>query len=672
MSNGIFNTSRQLSVEERIQALVAQKANRTSARASLMEAAEATEARVVLENELAKIDSDQKKDAAKEDRLNDMQEAMFVTNRKHDLMTLENRLFQEGQQMLWNKLLFETVYTANWVDDLVKPQIIQPMYESFASTMEFLKETIPFAFTKNPTRLLEAFDTVVTETAKKAAKRITEETEHDPNAQPNRIQFNLNQDEEDDFDQSISDLNADEIAKKVKDKVLTVVQDEKKASKDKAETMKEIDDVKKDEDESSDDDDESDGKKSKSKKKEDGDDESEDANSESTSDEGDEDNSASGDSKSKSKGKSKDSSDDDDLDDDDDSDDKESKSKKKKDGATKSKEDNKDSSDDDDDVNVTEGVLGDPAPDDFYKVVSTLFTNIEKKSGGNDSHNSTIHITKAGRVDITNYKMVRNTGKKKFSRVLDLTPDDAMKVAKSCGFKRGSGKLLKPGIFMIKKINGGGFAEINICDGYKAEYDGMGVGAGGASYGDSYGGYSSSTVYMKYLKQSKITIKYIGSTTKSIRERYLIESGIVYGKSDWEVALEQRVAEKNLRTLNNSIGSSVFESIMMASRIDVASDAVVENVQLEPKMLGDATLMEAITRYTVLETLNTLGIIHMSTDAAIALRKAYVAEVANQNGTTNDPKIMSVDTMGGTKSTRINTQKFKRNNDRKVMSSGMI
>ena len=616
MSNGIFNTSRQLSVEERVQALAAQKANRASARASLTEAAKTAESKVMLENELAKIDSDQEKDAAKEDRLNDMQETTFMANRKRDLMMLENRLFQEGRQILWNKLLFETVYAANWVDEAVKPQIIQPMYESFVDTMGFLKETIPSAFTKTPTRLLEALDAAVTETAKKAAKRITEETGQDPNIQPNRIQFNLNQNEEDDFDRSISDLSADEIAKKVKDKVLTVVQDEKKASKDKADTMKEIDDAKKDED---------------------------------------------------------DTSDDDDLDsDDDDSDDKESNSKKKKGTTAKSKEDDKDSSDDDDDVDVTEGVLSDPAPDNFYKVVSTLFTNIEKKSGGNDSHNSTIHITKAGRVDITNYKMVRNTGKRRFSRVLDLTPDDAMKVAKSCGFKRGSGKLLKPGIFMIKKIDGGGFAEINICDGYKAEYDGTGIGAGGVSYGDGYGGYSSSTVYMKYLKQSKITIKYIGSANKSIRERYLIESGIIRGKSDWEVALEQRVAEKNLRTLNNSIGSSVFESIMMASRVDVSNDAVTENVQLEPRMLGDATLIEAITRYTVLETLNTLGIINMSTDVAISLRKAYVAEVANQNNAVGDSKIMSADMAGGTKSTRINTQKFKRNNDKKIMSSGMI
>ena len=623
----------------------------------------------MLENELAKIDSDQEKDAAKEDRLNDMQETTFMTNRKRDLMMLENRLFQEGRQMLWNKLLFETVYTANWVDEAVKPQIIQPMYESFVGTMGFLEETIPFAFTKTPTRLLEALDATVTETAKKAAKRITEETKQDPNAQPNRIQFNLNQGEEDDFDRSISDLSADEIAKKVKDKVLTVVQDEKKASKDKADTMKEIDDAKKDEDESSDDDLESDdskGKESKSKKQKSDDDESEDTDSEDVSGEDNEDDSTGGDSESRRK--SKDSKDDD-LESDD-SKGKESKSKKNT--TTKPKEDDKDSSDDDDDVDVTEGVLGDPAPDDFYKVVSTLFANIEKKSGGNDSHNSTLHITKAGRVDITNYKMVRNTGKRKFSRVLDLTPDNAMKVAKSCGFKRGSGKLLKPGIYMIKKINGGGFAEISICDGYKAEYDGTGVGVGGASYGDSYGGYSSSTVYMKYLKQSKITIKYIGSANKSIRERYLIESEIIHGKSDWEVTLEQRVAEKNLRTLNNSIGSSVFESIMMASRVDVSNDAVTENVQLGPKMLGDATLMEAITRYTVLETLNTLGIINMSTDAAIALRKAYVAEVAEQNNATSDSKIMSVDTAGGAKSTRINTQKFKRNNDKKIMSSGMV
>ena len=152
MSNGIFNTSRQLSVEERVQALAAQKANRVSARASLMEATTDAENKKKTEDELAKIDSDHEKNAAKEQRLEKLQEATFAANRRHDMMALESRLFQEGRQVLWNKILFETVYAANWVDDSVKQQIIQPMYETFESTMGFLKKTIPGAFTKNPTR----------------------------------------------------------------------------------------------------------------------------------------------------------------------------------------------------------------------------------------------------------------------------------------------------------------------------------------------------------------------------------------------------------------------------------------------------------------------------------------------------------------------------------------
>ena len=77
-------------------------------------------------------------------------------------------------------------------------------------------------------------------------------------------------------------------------------------------------------------------------------------------------------------------------------------------------------------------------------------------------------------------------------------------------------------------------------------------------------------------------------------------------------------------------------------------------------------MIEAITRYTVLETLNTLGIVSLSYADGTALKKACLEEVT-QGGST---KVMSVDdSNGGAKTTRINTQKYKRNNDAKVMSA---
>lgn len=655
MSNGIFNTSRQLSVEERVQALVAQKANRASARASLMEAATDAENKKKTEDELAKIDSDHEKDAAKEQRLEKLQEATFAANRRHDMMALESRLFQEGRQVLWNKILFETVYAANWVDDSVKQQIIRPMYETFESTMGFLKKTIPGAFTKNPTRLLEAMDAIVTETAKKAAKRITEEAGADVGSQPERIPFNINQDEEDEFDKSLADLSTDEIADRVKAKVLTVVQDEKKASKTKADTMKEIDDAKKDDDDdsdtdddTSDDDTENDESDSKSKKKEDDD--------KSDNDEPDTDNDTD-DKKAK-----KDKKDDSDSKDDD------SKSDKKdgdSDDDSDSKKKDKDSSDDDTE-DVTEGVFNTYVPDEYYKEVTNLFTAIMKKSHGNNAHDATLHITKAGRVDITNFKAVKATGKKKFSRTLDLTPDDAMKIAKSCGFKRGTGKMLSVGVFMIKPVKGGGYAELQIADGYKSEYDSMGMDSGGVYGSSASAAYSGTSVNMKYLKQALISINFIPTVNKSLRERYMIESGIVYGKPDWKIALEQRVLEKKARELNTSTGNSIFESMMLAARVSVERDAVLENVQMSPNQIGDAMMIEAITRYTVLETLNTMGIVSLSYADGTALKKACLEEVTQ----TGSNKIMSADdSNGGTKTTRINTQKYKRNNDAKVMSA---
>ena len=655
MSNGIFNTSRQLSVEERVQALVAQKANRVSARASLMEAATDAENKKKTEDELAKIDSDHEKDAAKEQRLEKLQETTFAANRRHDMMALESRLFQEGRQVLWNKILFETVYAANWVDESVKQQIIQPMYETFESTMGFLKKTIPGAFTKNPTRLLEAMDAIVTETAKKAAKRITEEAGADVGSQPERIPFNINQDEEDEFDKSLADLSTDEIADKVKAKVLTVVQDEKKASKSKADTMKEIDDAKKDDnddsdtdDDTSDDDTENDESDSKSKKKENDDD--------SDDDESDTDDSTDDKKTKKDKKDDSDSKDDDSKSDkkDDDSDD-DSESKKK----------DKDSSDDDTE-DVTEGVFNTYVPDEYYKEVTSLFTAIMKKSHGNNAHDATLHITKAGRVDITNFKAVKATGKKKFSRTLDLTPDDAMKIAKSCGFKRGTGKMLSVGVFMLKPVRGGGYAELQIADGYKSEYDSVGTETGGVYASSASAAYSGTSVNMKYLKQALISITFIPTVNKSLRERYMIESGIVYGKPDWKIALEQRVLEKKARELNTNTGNSIFESMMLAARVSVERDAVLENVQMSPNQIGDAMMIEAITRYTVLETLNTMGIISLSYADGTALKKACLEEVTQ----TGSNKIMSVDdSNGGAKTTRINTQKYKRNNDAKIMSA---
>ena len=660
MSNGIFNTSRQLSVEERVRALAAQKANRASARTSLMEAATDAENKKKTEDELAKIDSDHEKDAAKEQRLEKLQETTFAANRRHDMMALESRLFQEGRQVLWNKILFETVYAANWVDESVKQQIIQPMYEAFESTMGFLKKTIPGAFTKNPTRLLEAMDAIVTETAKKAAKRITEEAGADVGSQPDRIPFNINQDEEDEFDKSLADLSTDEIADKVKAKVLTVVQDEKKASKAKADTMKEIDDAKKDDDDSDSDDGTSeDEPDSKPKKKDDSDtDDEPDSKKKKDDDSDDEPSDDKDDTKSK-----------DDKGDDDESTTDNSKSDSEDDSSTsdnsKSKGKSKDSSDDDTE-DVTEGVFNTYVPDEYYKEVTNLFTAIMKKSHGNNAHDATLHITKAGRVDITNFKAVKATGKRKFNRTLDLTPDDAMKIAKSCGFKRGTGKLLSVGVFMIKPVRGGGYAELQIADGYKSEYDSMGVDSGGVYASNASAAYSGTSVNMKYLKQAFISINFIPTVNKSLRERYMIESGIVYGKPDWKVALEQRVLEKKARELNTSTGDSIFESMMLAARVSVERDAVLENVQMSPNQIGDAMMIEAITRYTVLETLNTMGIVSLSYADGTALKKACLEEVA-QTGST---KVMSIDdSNGGAKTTRINTQKYKRNNDAKVMSA---
>ena len=158
--------------------------------------------------------------------------------------------------MLWNKILFEMTYDACWIDAPVKAQLIKPLYETFSSTIDFIQTTCPKSFKGHgATRLLEVMDAIVTEAAKKASKRIAKECKDDPNSDPDHINFNLNDEEEEKFNEDLQDLGKDDIAEKVKDKVLTVIQDEKDANKKKAEAMKELDDAKKEDDEDEDEDD---------------------------------------------------------------------------------------------------------------------------------------------------------------------------------------------------------------------------------------------------------------------------------------------------------------------------------------------------------------------------------------------------------------------------------
>ena len=647
MSSGVFNTRRPQTVEERVQALAAARDSRAAKLKSLTESREEKRQSAQMASVLEGVDTSSESENKKTAVLDTLKEQAAIKQRKNGLASLESRLFTEGKAMLWNKILFEMTYDACWIDNPVKAQLIKPLYETFSSTIDFINTTCPKSFKGHgATRLLEAMDAIVTEAAKKASKRIAKECKDDPNSDPDHINFNLNDEEEEKFNEDLQDLGKDDIAEKVKDKVLTVIQDEKDANKKKAETMKELDDAKKEDDEDEDDDDTI---------EDDDMDESDDDDSE-DDDEGDKDD----DKKSK---KSKKDSDDEDDDEKDDEKSKKSKSDKDDDDDEGKDDDDKKSkeseSDNGDDEGVTEGIaiVKNTPPDDFYVNIVKLYTELYKKSPGNNGSDSLLKISKGSRVNIQDFRKVKATGKNSFSRVINLDIDTVAKIAKTQGFKQGTAKMLSTGVFFVKKLKDG-YIELQIRDGYKAEYDKVYSGTAMSTSGNmAYG----TDVGMKYLKQAQVIVWYRPKANKSMRERYSIEesTGLVNGKTSLQINLEHLSHQKMERDLRRSHAGSVFEALLMFDRVGVEHDAIMEGTSVDLDQTMNAAMMEAIFQYTVIETMNTIGLYGFSSVDTANIRKALM----------EDMNALSADKNNSTKKTRINTMKYKRNTDADTMSA---
>ena len=563
MSGGVFNTQRPRSVQERVQELAARRGNRAANLRALTEAKAAEKRASEMNSVLENVDTAVDKEAQKNTALDKLKEETATKQRKQGLASLESRLFTEGKKMLWSKVLFETAYDACWIDTPLKERLMQPLYETFESTVDFMQTVCPKAFPSSPnTRLLEAMDSIITETAKKASKRIAKECDDDPNCDPNRINFDLNDDEEQKFNQDIQDLGKDDIADKVKDKVLSVIQDEKAAGKKKAEAMKEIDDAKKD--------------------------------------------------------------DSDDTDDEDDSED---------DNDSKKKDSDKSDDGDDGSDDVTEGLSlrMSPPPDEFYKVASKVFADVYKKSSGRDAQDVSVNVTKAQKADVKDYRDMKGTEKKSFSRMINVYLDDVVKVLKSNGFKQGSTKMPTAYLFFLKKLKTG-YVEAQITDGGKLT---------------------------KGIKQCQVLLRYKKKASRKMQKQYAIEStGDVIGKTPMQIQLEQLTLEKMERDLRRSHAGSVFEALVMFDRVGVEQDALMEGVSVDLDKTMNAAMLEAIMQYTVIETLNTMGVCNLTSVDTSSIRKALM----------EDMNVMSADKNNSSKKTRINTMKYKRNRDDKVVA----
>lgn len=251
----VFKTPRPMSSDERLAQLVHNKEVRQRNLKILHESTKADQVKKDLEEQVKNAGAGS---AGAEDRVKheDSLDAYAQKTAKQRAIQaragLKDRLVAEGVMALWDKVLFETIYNAAWVDSEVKETLMGDMFESYCELMEGISEIVPETITKSPNRFLQEVHRIVVETAECVAKRACEEydSDTDPQKDPDKLNFSLTDQEEASFTEDIASMSPEEIEEAVKNKVLAVIQDEKVSSKNKAELMSEIDEAKKEEDDS--------------------------------------------------------------------------------------------------------------------------------------------------------------------------------------------------------------------------------------------------------------------------------------------------------------------------------------------------------------------------------------------------------------------------------------
>lgn len=132
-------------------------------------------------------------------------------------------------------------------------------------------------------------------------------------------------------------------------------------------------------------------------------------------------------------------------------------------------------------------------------------------------------------------------------------------------------------------------------------------------------------------------------------------------------SLQSIITNKQNMLLNNSIGGSIFESLMMMNISSTSRTITESKADIPDNSVEEAALIESLLQYTVLETLDTLGIYKFRLMDINSLKKTCMGAVSE--GTTpvygeSDKKAIGVgsDEKTGKKKIRINTRKMRQKN----------
>ena len=242
-----FQTERPKSTAEMIAELKESKLERKSNRKALLENYNAKKLSDDRQSVLEATQAETEEKALTEEHIESIRDRRREERAVKEASLNRLTLLESAKKITMNKVLFEMVYDAYWLDDNVKRESIQETYNEYRNVLGLVENVCGGSKTKDgdKTEFIKNVESVVEEACKKAVDRIIKEQKE--SGEPTK-EFEFTSEEESDLDKKLSELGRDEIVDLVKKKVLTVVQDERKSGKEKAEMLKELDNTENEED----------------------------------------------------------------------------------------------------------------------------------------------------------------------------------------------------------------------------------------------------------------------------------------------------------------------------------------------------------------------------------------------------------------------------------------
>lgn len=129
-------------------------------------------------------------------------------------------------------------------------------------------------------------------------------------------------------------------------------------------------------------------------------------------------------------------------------------------------------------------------------------------------------------------------------------------------------------------------------------------------------------------------------------------------------SLASMIATKQTQMMNQNIGGSIFEALMLSNISGTTKSVEESSNPVSDDDVDDAALIESLLQYTILETLDTLGIYKFRLADVNSIKRACITSISE--GTSPVYGDGDKETVGlgndktGKKIVRINTQKMKR------------